>query len=62
YSSSPSAPARSRTSGSDYASSTEGLLEGQDLSFFSVVMAPRRALRVVNGLEDGEREHVNEES
>ncbi|KAJ0104071.1 hypothetical protein J7T55_006997 [Diaporthe amygdali] len=29
-------------------------LEGQELSFFSVVMAPRRALRVVNGLEDGE--------
>ncbi|KAL8370111.1 hypothetical protein RB595_000471 [Gaeumannomyces hyphopodioides] len=56
---SPSAPARSRTSGSD-ASSTEGLLEGQDLSFFSVVMAPRRALRVVNGLQDGEREHVEE--
>lgn len=55
-----SVPARSRTSGSD-ASSTEGLLEGQDLSFFSVVMAPRRALRVVNGLEDVEREqHVDE--
>ncbi|KAH8841358.1 hypothetical protein MCOR01_008024 [Pyricularia oryzae] len=49
-----SGPSRPRTSGS--ASSTEGLLDGQDMSFFSVVMAPRRALRVVNGLEDGEKE------
>lgn len=31
--------------------SAEGLLEGQEPSFFSVVMGPRRALRVVNGLE-----------
>ncbi|KAL1847259.1 hypothetical protein Daus18300_013994 [Diaporthe australafricana] len=29
-------------------------LEGQEPSFFSVVMGPRRALRVVNGLEDGD--------
>lgn len=34
--------------------SADGLLEGQELSFFSVVLGPRRALRVVNGLEDGE--------
>jgi hypothetical protein len=32
--------------------STEGLLDGQEPSFFSVVLGPRRALRVVNGLED----------
>lgn len=32
-------------------SSTERLLEGQEPSFFSVVLGPRRALRVVNGLE-----------
>ncbi|KAK0636614.1 hypothetical protein B0T17DRAFT_613323 [Bombardia bombarda] len=38
---------RSRESGS----STEALLDGQEPSFFSVVMGPRRALRVVNGLE-----------
>lgn len=30
--------------------STEGLLDGQEPSFFSVVLGPRRALRVVNGL------------
>lgn len=29
--------------------SSDSLLEGQEPSFFSVVMAPRRALRVVNG-------------
>lgn len=34
--------------------STEGLLEGQELSYFSVVLGPRRALRVVNGLEEGD--------
>lgn len=34
--------------------STDGLLEGQEPSFFSVVMGPRRALRVVNGLEDND--------
>ncbi|KAK3398351.1 hypothetical protein B0T20DRAFT_392755 [Sordaria brevicollis] len=33
-------------------SSTERLLEGVEPSFFSVVMGPRRALRVVNGLEE----------
>ncbi|KAI9172123.1 Kelch repeat-containing protein [Paramyrothecium foliicola] len=32
--------------------STEGLLEGQEPSFFSVVMGPRRALRVVNGIDE----------
>ena len=31
--------------------SAEGLLDGQEPSFFSVVMGPRRALRVVNGAE-----------
>ncbi|KAF9871427.1 hypothetical protein CkaCkLH20_11074 [Colletotrichum karsti] len=31
--------------------SADGLLEGQEPSFFSVVMGPRRALRVVNGAE-----------
>ncbi|KAF5026503.1 hypothetical protein F66182_1425 [Fusarium sp. NRRL 66182] len=31
--------------------STDGLLEGQEPSFFSVVMGPRRALRVVNNAE-----------
>ncbi|KAM0196710.1 hypothetical protein ACHAPI_005590 [Fusarium lateritium] len=31
--------------------STEGLLEGEEPSFFSVVMGPRRALRVVNNAE-----------
>ncbi|KAK4652209.1 hypothetical protein QC762_609110 [Podospora pseudocomata] len=41
---------RGSTSG-ESASSTERLLEGQEPSFFSVVMKPRRALRVVNGLE-----------
>jgi hypothetical protein len=34
--------------------STEGLLDGQEPSFFSVVLGPRRALRVVNGLEGEE--------
>jgi hypothetical protein len=40
---------RPRSSGSG--ESTEGLLDGQEPSFFSVVMGPRRALRVVNGVE-----------
>lgn len=31
--------------------STEGLLEGQEPSFFNVVIGPRRALRVVNAVE-----------
>lgn len=38
--------------GSGSVSSTERLLEGVEPSFFSVVMGPRRALRVVNGLEE----------
>lgn len=42
-----SAERRHSTSGE----STEGLLEGHEPSFFSVVMAPRRALRVVNGID-----------
>lgn len=51
-----SAPKRSmetrpRTSASGSAESAEGLLEGQEPSFFSVVMGPRRALRVVNSTE-----------
>lgn len=32
--------------------STEGLLDGREPNFFSVVMGPRRALRVVNARED----------
>lgn len=44
---------RPRTSDSS-ASSTEGLMDGQEPSFFSVVLGPRRALRVVNGLEESE--------
>jgi hypothetical protein len=35
-------------------SSTENLLAGQEPSFFSVVVGPRRALRVVNGMEGEE--------
>ncbi|KAK7723201.1 hypothetical protein SLS63_008975 [Diaporthe eres] len=42
-----SRPRRDSTSGASTSS-----LEGQEPSFFSVVMGPRRALRVVNGLED----------
>lgn len=49
-----------RRRGSDSAGSSgsaEGLLDGQEPSFFNVVLGPRRALRVVNGLEgeDGVR-------
>lgn len=44
---------RPRTSDSS-ASSTDGLISGQEPSFFSVVLGPRRALRVVNGLEENE--------
>ncbi|KAK4126410.1 hypothetical protein N657DRAFT_679342 [Parathielavia appendiculata] len=40
-------------------SSTERLLDGQEPSFFSVVLGPRRALRVVNGLE-GDRDNGGE--
>ncbi|KKY36942.1 putative kelch domain-containing protein [Diaporthe ampelina] len=42
-----SRPRRDSTSGGSTSS-----LEGLEPSFFSVVMGPRRALRVVNGLED----------
>ncbi len=42
-------PRRGSNSGGS-TSSTEGLLDDQEPSFFSVVMGPRRALRVVNGL------------
>ncbi|KAH7350207.1 kelch domain-containing protein [Plectosphaerella cucumerina] len=38
-------------------SSTEQLLDGQEPSFFSVVIGPRRALRVVNGMEEGHEQH-----
>lgn len=44
-----SRPRRDSMSGASTSS-----LEGQEPSFFSVVMGPRRALRVVNGLEDGD--------
>ncbi|KAH8886917.1 hypothetical protein GQ53DRAFT_750116 [Thozetella sp. PMI_491] len=46
-------PGLRRAISADSDSSTENLLEGQEPSFFSVVMGPRRALRVVNGLEGG---------
>ncbi|KAI8956043.1 hypothetical protein F4801DRAFT_101 [Xylaria longipes] len=39
---------RSTTSGG----SAEALLDGREPNFFSVVLGPRRALRVVNGLEE----------
>lgn len=45
---------RGQTSGSGSGTggeSTENLLEGQEPSFFNVVMGPRRALRVVNGID-----------
>lgn len=32
--------------------SADGLLDGREPNFFSVVLGPRRALRVVNGMED----------
>ncbi|KAK8018375.1 hypothetical protein PG991_007565 [Apiospora marii] len=32
--------------------STDGLLDGREPNFFSVVLGPRRALRVVNGMEE----------
>jgi hypothetical protein len=44
-------PRRSVSIGGGSTSSTEQLLEGREPNFFSVVMGPRRALRVVNGLE-----------
>ncbi|KAI1846636.1 hypothetical protein JX266_007209 [Neoarthrinium moseri] len=43
-----SSATRSTASGS----STEGLLDGREPNFFSVVLGPRRALRVVNNRED----------
>ena len=42
---------RSGSTSGGSTSSTELLLDGQEPSFFSVVLGPRRALRVVNGLE-----------
>jgi hypothetical protein len=33
--------------------SAEALLDGREPNFFSVVLGPRRALRVVNGMEEG---------
>lgn len=47
----PGRPPMRRSNSAGSSSSTEGLLDGQEPSFFSVVMGPRRALRVVNGLE-----------
>jgi len=35
-------------------------MDGHEPSFFSVVLGPRRALRVVNGLEEGERDQEGE--
>lgn len=40
-----------KRSDSGKSAASAALLEGQEPSFFSVVMGPRRALRVVNGLE-----------
>ncbi|KAI0002798.1 hypothetical protein F4779DRAFT_622099 [Xylariaceae sp. FL0662B] len=40
----------SRSTGSG--GSAEALLDGREPNFFSVVLGPRRALRVVNGMED----------
>ncbi|KAK4100769.1 hypothetical protein N658DRAFT_426893 [Parathielavia hyrcaniae] len=55
------APVTSRfsTVGGGSTSSTERMLDGQEPSFFSVVLGPRRALRVVNGLE-GDRDNSGE--
>ncbi len=44
-------PIPRRTVSGGSGGSAEGLLDGQEPSFFSVIMGPRRALRVVNGLE-----------
>jgi len=41
----------SRSDSGESNASAERLLDGQEPSFFNVVMKPRRALRVVNGLE-----------
>ncbi|KAK8117088.1 uncharacterized protein PG998_005369 [Apiospora kogelbergensis] len=43
-----SSATRSTASGN----STDGLLDGREPNFFSVVLGPRRALRVVNGMEE----------
>ncbi|KAK0722006.1 hypothetical protein B0T26DRAFT_739331 [Lasiosphaeria miniovina] len=45
-------PRRSMSASGGSTSSTEQLIDGQEPSFFSVVLSPRRALRVVNGLEN----------
>ncbi|WYZ42607.1 hypothetical protein EsH8_VI_000306 [Colletotrichum jinshuiense] len=42
---------RNANTDNESVSSTEQLLEGQEPSFFSVVMGPRRALRVVNSAD-----------
>ncbi|KAK7755468.1 hypothetical protein SLS62_002397 [Diatrype stigma] len=42
---------KSDASGSSGDESVEGLIDGREPSFFSVVLGPRRALRVVNGME-----------
>lgn len=47
-----------RSDSGESSSSAERLLDGQEPSFFNVVMKPRRALRVVNGLEDGLEEEM----
>lgn len=43
---------KSDASGSSGEGSVEGLTDGREPSFFSVVLGPRRALRVVNGMEE----------
>jgi hypothetical protein len=50
---------RSGSASGGSTSSTERLLDGQEPSFVSVVLGPRRALRVVNGLE-GDRDSGGE--
>ncbi|KAK0645761.1 hypothetical protein B0T16DRAFT_509581 [Cercophora newfieldiana] len=49
-----------RSDSGESSSSAERLLDGQEPSFFNVVMKPRRALRVVNGLEDGLEEEMEQ--
>ncbi|KAL2019273.1 hypothetical protein VTK56DRAFT_9817 [Thermocarpiscus australiensis] len=44
-------PRRSASVSGETTSSTERLLDGQEPSFVNIVLGPRRALRVVNGLE-----------
>jgi len=50
-----------RSDSGESSSSAERLLDGQEPSFFSVVMKPRRALRVVNGLEGDIEDFVEKE-